>query len=96
MAVSRSGASTLWELTTNGCPTLFIPYPYAAGDHQYYNAKFIEANEMGWLEREGESLKSKLLSIIKEPQLKQKSQKLLEFRQKDVAGEMIKDVEAKI
>jgi UDP-N-acetylglucosamine--N-acetylmuramyl-(pentapeptide) pyrophosphoryl-undecaprenol N-acetylglucosamine transferase len=96
MAVSRSGASTLWELTTNGCPALFIPYPYAAGDHQYYNAKFIADNEMGWLEREGDGLKSKLLSIIKEPNLKPKSQKLLAYRQKDVATQMIKDVEAKI
>ncbi len=96
MAVSRSGASTLWELTTNGCPALYVPYPYAAGDHQYYNAKFIVDNEMGWCEREGEELKSKLLSIIKEPHLKEKSEKLLKYAQKDVAMKMIKDVEAKI
>ncbi|MEN4052536.1 MULTISPECIES: undecaprenyldiphospho-muramoylpentapeptide beta-N-acetylglucosaminyltransferase [Sulfurimonas] len=96
MAVSRSGASTLWELTTNGCPALYVPYPYAARDHQYDNAKFIVDNNMGWCEREGEGLKSKLLSIIKEPQLKEKSQKLLEYAQKDVAQKMIKDVEAKI
>ncbi|MEA3552777.1 MAG: UDP-N-acetylglucosamine--N-acetylmuramyl-(pentapeptide) pyrophosphoryl-undecaprenol N-acetylglucosamine transferase, partial [Campylobacterota bacterium] len=37
-AVSRSGASTLWELVALGIPTLFIPYPYAAADHQYHNA----------------------------------------------------------
>jgi UDP-N-acetylglucosamine--N-acetylmuramyl-(pentapeptide) pyrophosphoryl-undecaprenol N-acetylglucosamine transferase len=96
MAVSRSGASTLWELTTNGCPALYVPYPYAAGDHQYYNAKFIVDNEMGWCEREGEELKSKLLSIIKEPNLKEKSEKLLQYAQKDVALKMIKDVEEKI
>jgi UDP-N-acetylglucosamine--N-acetylmuramyl-(pentapeptide) pyrophosphoryl-undecaprenol N-acetylglucosamine transferase len=51
---------------------------------------------MGWCEREGEELKSKLLSIIKEPNLKEKSEKLLQYAQKDVAREMIKDVEAKI
>ena len=96
MAVSRSGASTLWELTTNGCPAFYIPYPYAAGDHQYYNAKFIVDNEMGWCEREGDGLKSKLLAAIKEPQLKQKSQKLLEYAKKDVANQMIKDVEEKV
>jgi UDP-N-acetylglucosamine--N-acetylmuramyl-(pentapeptide) pyrophosphoryl-undecaprenol N-acetylglucosamine transferase len=96
MAVSRSGASTLWELTTNGCPAFYIPYPYAAGDHQYYNAKFIVDNEMGWCEREGDGLKSKLLAAIKEPQLEQKSQKLLEYAKKDVANQMIKDVEEKV
>ncbi|MBA1433298.1 MAG: undecaprenyldiphospho-muramoylpentapeptide beta-N-acetylglucosaminyltransferase [Epsilonproteobacteria bacterium] len=96
MAVSRSGASTLWELTKNGCPALFIPYPYAAGDHQYYNAKFIVDNDMGWCEREGEGLKTELLRIIKESNLEQKSQKLLAYTNKDVAQQMIKDVEAKI
>ena len=96
MAVSRSGASTLWELTTNGCPAFYIPYPYAAGDHQYYNAKFLVDNGMAWCEREGDGLNSKLLAAIKEPQLEQKSQKLLEYAKKDVAKQMIKDVEGKV
>jgi len=96
MAVSRSGASTLWELTTNGCPAFYVPYPYAAGDHQYYNAKFIVDNDMGWCVREGDELKSKLLAAIKEPQLEKKSQKLLEYAKKDVAMQMIKDVEEKV
>jgi UDP-N-acetylglucosamine--N-acetylmuramyl-(pentapeptide) pyrophosphoryl-undecaprenol N-acetylglucosamine transferase len=92
LAVSRAGASTLWELTANGCPAFYIPYPYAAGDHQYHNAAFIVENELGWCEREGETLKSRLLQIIKEP-LEEKSKKLLAYGSKDVAAEMIKDVE---
>lgn len=40
-AISRSGASTLWELSAIGIPSLFIPYPYAASNHQFYNAKFL-------------------------------------------------------
>ena len=30
-AVSRAGASTLWELCANQLPTFFIPYKHAAG-----------------------------------------------------------------
>jgi UDP-N-acetylglucosamine--N-acetylmuramyl-(pentapeptide) pyrophosphoryl-undecaprenol N-acetylglucosamine transferase len=45
-AISRAGASTLWESCANGLPTLFVPYPYAAADHQYYNAKFLEEKEL--------------------------------------------------
>jgi len=92
LAISRAGASTLWELTANGLPALYIPYPYAAGDHQFHNAAFIVENSLGWCEREGEALKNKLLSILKED-LNQKSKALLQYATKDVAKQMIKDVE---
>lgn len=91
-AVSRSGASTLWELTTNGVPSLFVPYPHAAGDHQFYNAKFIVDNNLGWCKRENEDLKDILLSVLDE-ELEDKSRRLLEYSKKDVAEQMIKDVE---
>jgi len=42
MAVCRSGAGTVSELALFGIPALFIPYPHAAEDHQFYNAKEIE------------------------------------------------------
>ena len=53
-AISRSGASTMWELCASMLPTLFIPYPYAAGDHQYYNAKFLQERGLCFLKRENE------------------------------------------
>lgn len=91
-AVSRAGASTLWELCANGCPALYIPYPYAASDHQYHNARFVVDQEMGWCQREGEELKERLLSLLDEP-LKEKSQRLLGFARKDVAKRMIQEVQ---
>jgi UDP-N-acetylglucosamine--N-acetylmuramyl-(pentapeptide) pyrophosphoryl-undecaprenol N-acetylglucosamine transferase len=51
-AVSRAGASTLWELAANRIPALFIPYPYAAGDHQYHNARYLAERGAGWVVRE--------------------------------------------
>ncbi len=95
LAVSRAGASTLWELTANKCPAFYIPYPYAAGDHQYQNAKFIVDNELGWCEREGKDLKAKLLSILKES-IQKRSEKLMLYSVKDVADKMIKDVQESI
>ena len=41
IAIARSGASTLWELATNLLPALYLPYPYAANDHQRKNASFL-------------------------------------------------------
>jgi len=94
-AVSRAGASTLWELTTNGCPAFYVPYPYAAGDHQYHNAKFIVDNNLGWCEREGDDLHLKFLEILDMP-LEEKSKALMEYVSKDVASQMIDDVESEL
>nr|WP_239121234.1 undecaprenyldiphospho-muramoylpentapeptide beta-N-acetylglucosaminyltransferase [Spirulina major] len=38
LAISRSGAGTLTELAITKTPAILIPYPFAAEDHQYYNA----------------------------------------------------------
>ena len=42
LAISRAGASSLWELCANALPSIFVPFPYAAGNHQFYNAKFLK------------------------------------------------------
>ena len=41
LAVFRSGAIGLAELAVRGIPSVLIPYPYAAEDHQTYNARIF-------------------------------------------------------
>jgi len=96
LAVSRAGASTVWELTSNGCPAFFIPYPYAAGDHQYHNAQFLVEKNLGWCERESEDLRSKLIKVLEDLELKEKSEKLLSLQTQDVAKKMIQDVQRRL
>lgn len=36
-AVARAGASSVFELAAFGVPTVFVPYPFAADDHQRQN-----------------------------------------------------------
>lgn len=65
-AIARSGASTLWELSAMAVPTLYIPYPYAASDHQYYNAQFLLKKELAWLMRENDLDIAKILALFDE------------------------------
>lgn len=39
LAITRSGASTIAELTVAGRPAIFVPYKYAMDDHQLKNAE---------------------------------------------------------
>ena len=38
LVIARSGASSLTEIATAGHPSILVPYPYAADDHQTRNA----------------------------------------------------------
>ena len=83
-AIARSGASTLWELSAMACPALYIPYPYAAGDHQFYNAKFLVDHDVAWIMRESEIDIDKVVALLDED-MREKSQKLQQLIERDGA-----------
>jgi UDP-N-acetylglucosamine--N-acetylmuramyl-(pentapeptide) pyrophosphoryl-undecaprenol N-acetylglucosamine transferase len=43
LVIGRSGASAVSEIAAIGRPSILIPFPYAAGDHQRHNAQALEA-----------------------------------------------------
>ncbi|MEA2930303.1 MAG: UDP-N-acetylglucosamine--N-acetylmuramyl-(pentapeptide) pyrophosphoryl-undecaprenol, partial [Hyphomicrobiales bacterium] len=42
VVIARAGASTLAELAVTGTPSILIPYPFAAENHQAHNAALFE------------------------------------------------------
>ncbi len=72
LAVSRSGAASLGELSWFGLPSVLIPFPYAAEDHQRRNAEiFVRAGAARMvLEKDatGENLARQLLSLLESPE----------------------------
>jgi UDP-N-acetylglucosamine--N-acetylmuramyl-(pentapeptide) pyrophosphoryl-undecaprenol N-acetylglucosamine transferase len=91
-AISRAGASTLFELAANQIPALFIPYPYAAGDHQYHNAKFLEEKKAGFVVREEEIDLNKIKKILKETGLQVLSQNLGNINKKNGSEFIVEEI----
>lgn len=72
LAISRAGAGTLSELAIASTPALLIPYPYAAEDHQAYNAAaFVKAGAAQVYRQEeltSEKLEQTVLNWLQNPQ----------------------------
>ena len=62
--VSRAGASTIAEITSLGIPSILVPSPYVANNHQYYNAKELVDNGASLLLEEKDFNANNLLEKI--------------------------------
>ena len=71
LVVARSGASTLTEISLAGLPSVLVPYPYAADDHQTANAKvFSDAGAAKLIQQKDltpESLAKLLSDLLTNP-----------------------------
>jgi UDP-N-acetylglucosamine--N-acetylmuramyl-(pentapeptide) pyrophosphoryl-undecaprenol N-acetylglucosamine transferase len=52
LVISRSGAGALTELAITKTPSILIPYPFAAEDHQFYNGQEFVRGEASLLFRQ--------------------------------------------
>ncbi len=66
VVVSRAGAASLFELIALQIPSIIIPSPNVANNHQYYNAKEMYEKGAFWMLEEGSLQSEILLSKIKE------------------------------
>ena len=75
LALCRSGASSLTELAHAAVPSILVPYPYAADDHQTKNARVFAAADAATLVQEvdlnGKKLANLVQQIIGNPERKE-------------------------
>ena len=65
IAVSRAGSLSISELCACAVATIFVPYPYAAADHQRKNAQYMLNKHAGLYLEDSETDGSTLLDKIK-------------------------------
>jgi UDP-N-acetylglucosamine--N-acetylmuramyl-(pentapeptide) pyrophosphoryl-undecaprenol N-acetylglucosamine transferase len=73
LVVCRAGASTLAELTALGRGALLVPFPFAANNHQEFNARFLADAGAGELilnkDFTGEVLAGKIKHLLARPEI---------------------------
>jgi UDP-N-acetylglucosamine--N-acetylmuramyl-(pentapeptide) pyrophosphoryl-undecaprenol N-acetylglucosamine transferase len=67
LLISRAGATTIAEIIALGIPSILVPSPNVAANHQFYNAKSLSGKNAAVLledNRLNEDLSKKILSIL--------------------------------
>jgi len=64
--VSRAGASSLAELAAMRLPSLLVPFPMAADNHQWHNARAFEETGAAQLLEQREATPEKVSSLLRE------------------------------
>jgi len=92
LVVSRAGALAIAELCIAGKPVIFVPYPFAAEDHQTSNAMALVTGNAALLVKDNET-KTELLEKIKTVLHDQGMQEVMAQNLKKMA---IKDADERI
>jgi len=96
LAVCRSGALTVAELTMAALPAVFVPYPHAADDHQAANARALAragaARVLDSRSLTGERLAAELRDLFAAPrELQSMSGAAAKLARPDAAEQIIED-----
>lgn len=87
LIVSRAGSLSLSEICLNGLPSILIPYPHAAADHQRSNAKVMERLGASVYLDDKNCSSMSLLKIITELINNEEKLKFMEIAAKSLAKE---------
>lgn len=97
LIITRAGAMTLTELMAIGRASVLIPYPYAAENHQYYNALTLQNANAGRIiddkELTGAVLIDTVTKLADDPELlKLMSENAAKLSKHDASGVILREI----
>ena len=95
LAVARAGAGTIAELIFHRVPSILVPYPFAADQHQAANARHLETRGCALLNEETDlpELRRRVVSLITDDRRLQEFQaRLDDLDEGDSAAQMARDL----
>lgn len=97
LMICRAGAITCAEIAALGVPSVMIPYPHAAGDHQTSNAKAFVQHHASVMIKDadvtGESLMSQLKELAADRnRLKEMGENAKALSMPEAAADIVKQV----
>ncbi|MCP3927015.1 MAG: undecaprenyldiphospho-muramoylpentapeptide beta-N-acetylglucosaminyltransferase [Desulfobacterales bacterium] len=96
LIISRAGATTIAELTIMGKASIYVPYPYAADNHQEHNAMSLVRKNAGLLmknsELSGEFIAEKISYFIKNrDEINKMGENALKLGKPNAASDIVED-----
>jgi UDP-N-acetylglucosamine--N-acetylmuramyl-(pentapeptide) pyrophosphoryl-undecaprenol N-acetylglucosamine transferase len=98
IVISRAGASTLSEIACRGVPSILVPYPHSAENHQVINAREWKNSSAAWCIEEKdltpEILADKIKALISDSKLRiSMGEKARQFGNPSAAGNIADKLE---
>lgn len=90
--MARAGAMTVAEICVARKPVIFVPYPFAAEDHQTANAMQLVNKGAAWLVRDGEAKDTAIAKVIE----LSKDAATREYMSRTLAGLSVTDADDRI
>ncbi|MBS1989040.1 MAG: undecaprenyldiphospho-muramoylpentapeptide beta-N-acetylglucosaminyltransferase [Cyanobacteria bacterium SZAS LIN-3] len=97
LAVTRAGAMTVAELAVTGTPAVFVPYPFAAQDHQTHNARYMESQKAATVimqeDLTGQTIYNQISSLVSDDaRLNEMRKRMREIGKPDAARTLAEQV----
>ena len=97
IAISRAGSLSISELCASAVATIFVPYPYAAADHQRKNAKVMAECGAGLYLEDSDTTSQNILNLLKklledEIFLKNMQEKSLSLAKFDATDKIVEQI----